>query len=159
MSAQFDSDDCISNVCNTGDRTDARISLVRSRPPPERFELRGKQFVVMTEDAWLEAAHTPRLGEAQLQLVGRLHIGGTQHVILAGHALAEEAEPPRSFFEVLTPRERQIAAMVAEGCADKVIARRLAISEYTVREHLRRVFHKANVSKRAALASLLASSA
>jgi DNA-binding CsgD family transcriptional regulator len=159
VEAQFDSNDCITNDCNEGDCKDLMISVMPARPMPERFELRGKQFVVMTEDAWLAAAEGARMAEAQLQLVGRLQVGGAQHVILAGQATAQEFEPPRSFFEVLTPRERQIASMVAEGCADKVIARRLAISEYTVREHLRRVFHKANVSKRAALASLLAGSA
>jgi DNA-binding NarL/FixJ family response regulator len=43
----------------------------------------------------------------------------------------------------------QIVYSVADGKCDKVIAHDLGISEYTVREHMRRVFHKLNVSKRA----------
>jgi DNA-binding CsgD family transcriptional regulator len=36
-----------------------------------------------------------------------------------------------------------------------VIAYDLGISEYTVREHMRRIFHKLKVSKRAALVAQL----
>ena len=36
-----------------------------------------------------------------------------------------------------------------------MIAHELGISEYTVREHMRRIFHKLKVSKRAALVAQL----
>jgi DNA-binding NarL/FixJ family response regulator len=56
---------------------------------------------------------------------------------------------------MLTSRELQIAYSVADGKCDKVIAHDLGISEYTVREHMRRIFHKLKVSKRAALVAQL----
>ena len=56
---------------------------------------------------------------------------------------------------MLTSRELQIAYSVADGKCDKVIAYELGISEYTVREHMRRIFHKLKVSKRAALVAQL----
>ena len=66
---------------------------------------------------------------------------------------AAEGTPPIS--SVLTSRELQIAYSVADGKCDKVIAYDLGISEYTVREHMRRIFHKLKVSKRAAVVAHL----
>jgi DNA-binding CsgD family transcriptional regulator len=53
--------------------------------------------------------------------------------------------------DLLTRRELQVALLVAEGNCDKQIARKLGISGYTVREHIRRTFAKLNVSRRAAI--------
>jgi DNA-binding NarL/FixJ family response regulator len=60
---------------------------------------------------------------------------------------AEAAAP----MEPLTPRERQIARLVADGFANKEIGRTLSISEWTVGTHLRRIFAKAGVETRAAM--------
>ena len=51
----------------------------------------------------------------------------------------------------LSPREREIARMVAKGYPNKVIARVLEISSWTVSTHLRRIFAKLGVSSRAAM--------
>jgi DNA-binding NarL/FixJ family response regulator len=48
----------------------------------------------------------------------------------------------------LTPREREVLAMVAEGLPNKLIARRLEISEKTVKAHLTRIFERIGVSDR-----------
>jgi len=42
----------------------------------------------------------------------------------------------------LTPREREVLALVAGGCANKEIARQCAVSEETVKHHLTRIFGK-----------------
>jgi DNA-binding NarL/FixJ family response regulator len=49
----------------------------------------------------------------------------------------------------LTPREREILSMLAEGLPNKVIASRLGISEHTVKTHLEAVFEKLGASTRA----------
>jgi DNA-binding NarL/FixJ family response regulator len=49
----------------------------------------------------------------------------------------------------LTPREREILAMLAEGLPNKVIASRLHISEHTVKTHLEALFDKLGASTRA----------
>ena len=49
---------------------------------------------------------------------------------------------------LLTPREREVLAMVAEGLPNKLIARRLEISEKTVKAHLTRIFERIGVSDR-----------
>ncbi|HEX4966860.1 MAG TPA: LuxR C-terminal-related transcriptional regulator [Thermoanaerobaculia bacterium] len=55
----------------------------------------------------------------------------------------------------LSPREREIARMVAKGYPNKVIARVLEISSWTVSTHLRRIFAKLGVSTRASMVAQL----
>lgn len=56
---------------------------------------------------------------------------------------------------LLSPREREIARMVAAGHPNKTIASILEISSWTVASHLRRIFIKLEVSSRAAMAAQL----
>ena len=56
---------------------------------------------------------------------------------------------------LLSPREQEIARMVAKGYANKTIASVLEISSWTVASHLRRIFVKLQVSSRAAMATCL----
>ena len=55
----------------------------------------------------------------------------------------------------LSPREQEIARMVARGYANKTIAAVLDISSWTVGTHLRRIFAKVGVSSRAAMVARL----
>jgi DNA-binding CsgD family transcriptional regulator len=54
----------------------------------------------------------------------------------------------------LTPRERQIVALVAKGLTNAEIGAELWISHNTVKQSLKRIFRKLNVSARAELAAL-----
>jgi DNA-binding CsgD family transcriptional regulator len=56
---------------------------------------------------------------------------------------------------LLSPREQEIARMVAQGYANKTIASVLDISTWTVASHLRRIYVKLQVSSRAAMATCL----
>lgn len=56
---------------------------------------------------------------------------------------------------VLSPREEEIARMVAAGYPNKTIAAVLDISSWTVGTHLRRVFAKLGVGSRAAMVASL----
>jgi DNA-binding CsgD family transcriptional regulator len=49
----------------------------------------------------------------------------------------------------LSPRERQIARLVAEGATNRAIASSLEISLWTVSTHMRRIFAKLDVCSRA----------
>jgi DNA-binding CsgD family transcriptional regulator len=55
----------------------------------------------------------------------------------------------------LTPREQEIARMVADGFTNKEIASVLEISSWTVSTHLRRIFGKLDVGTRAAMVARL----
>jgi DNA-binding NarL/FixJ family response regulator len=48
----------------------------------------------------------------------------------------------------LTDREREVLACVAEGLPNKLVARRLGISEKTVKTHLTRIFERIGVTDR-----------
>jgi DNA-binding CsgD family transcriptional regulator len=60
---------------------------------------------------------------------------------------------------LLSPREQEIARMVASGHPNKTIASVLEISAWTVASHLRRIFIKLEVSSRAAMAARLSAPA
>ncbi|HYZ28167.1 MAG TPA: response regulator transcription factor [Thermoleophilaceae bacterium] len=48
----------------------------------------------------------------------------------------------------LTPREREVLALLADGLPNKLIARRLDISEKTVKAHLTNIFQRIGVTDR-----------
>ncbi len=50
--------------------------------------------------------------------------------------------------QALTPREIEVLGMLAEGLGNKAIARRLSISEHTVKFHVGSLFAKLNASSR-----------
>jgi DNA-binding CsgD family transcriptional regulator len=56
---------------------------------------------------------------------------------------------------LLSPREMEIARMVAKGYPNKTIAAVLEISSWTVSTHLRRMFAKLGVTSRAAMVARL----
>jgi DNA-binding CsgD family transcriptional regulator len=64
-------------------------------------------------------------------------------------------EPVVRAESMLSPREQQIARMVAQGYPNKTIAAKLGISSWTVSTHLRRMFAKFDVRSRAALVARL----
>ncbi len=55
----------------------------------------------------------------------------------------------------LTPREREVAALAGEGLGNRMIARRLGISEVTVGVHLSSVYRKTGLTNRTELARAL----
>ena len=67
--------------------------------------------------------------------------------------LLVEQEPPLQV--TLSPRERQIALMVAHGRTNQAIATSLDISVWTVSTHLRRIFAKLAVANRAEMVARL----
>jgi two-component system nitrate/nitrite response regulator NarL len=51
-------------------------------------------------------------------------------------------------FSQLTPREREILCLLAEGQSNKMIARNLGISDGTVKLHVKSILRKLNVHSR-----------
>jgi DNA-binding CsgD family transcriptional regulator len=98
-----------------------------------------------------------RASDSQLDAPGlevcRIEVGGISLVV-------SEAPDRRRPNEVLaddelsrrlTGRELEIAVLVAQGLANKNIAYRLKISEWTVTTYIRRIFAKLDVESRAAM--------
>ena len=53
--------------------------------------------------------------------------------------------------ELLTTREEQVVALVAEGLSNREIAKELGLSEHTIKKYLFRVFDKLGISSRVEL--------
>lgn len=64
-------------------------------------------------------------------------------------ATGAEAAAGGSPFAALSPRERQVLALIADGLSNTEVAERLAISEKTARNHASNVFDKLGVWSRA----------
>lgn len=76
-------------------------------------------------------------------------VDGVRYVLLRTQPQTSSAQVP------LSPREQEIARLVAKGHPNKVIAAVLEISPWTVSTHLRRIFAKLNVGSRAAMVAHL----
>ena len=64
----------------------------------------------------------------------------------------DPSKPVPRRFQTLTDREREIAALVADGLDNQAIARRLYLSEGTVRNHISAILAKTNLANRTQLA-------
>jgi DNA-binding CsgD family transcriptional regulator/GAF domain-containing protein len=92
---------------------------------------------------------------------GRLH-GYSSRLPREGDALITvlelDREPPgrpAAPLRALTPREREVAALVIDGLADREIAERLYLSRHTVSQYVKRIYRKLDVDSRVALTRLL----
>jgi DNA-binding NarL/FixJ family response regulator len=54
-------------------------------------------------------------------------------------------------FKLLTPREEQVVALVADGLSNRDVAHELGLSQHTVKKYLFRIFDKVGVSSRVEL--------
>jgi DNA-binding NarL/FixJ family response regulator len=99
--------------------------------------LRKAVAVVQKGEVWVGRALVARIVD---------QLGG-DGVERNGHSAADVS--------ALTAREREIAALVAAGGANKEIAGRLGVSERTVKAHLTAVFRKLGVTDRLRLALLM----
>lgn len=91
-----------------------------------------------TPEELLAAIHEVRQGGAPMSReIARKVIGSFQEPV----TVAAEVED-------LSPREREILELLAQGFANKEIARRIGVSDGTVRWHLRHVYDKLHVRSR-----------
>jgi DNA-binding NarL/FixJ family response regulator len=91
-------------------------------------------------------------GEALLAAIRSAYHGET--VLDPGLAPVPGREAATGGVEALTSREREVVRLVAQGLANKDIARELGISPRTVEGHLNHVFEKVEASSRSALVRL-----
>jgi DNA-binding NarL/FixJ family response regulator len=99
---------------------------------------------VLRGEVWIRRSLTARLLE---QLSQRMLVATVNK------------RPTNDMLDDLTKREREIANLVADGESNKIIARKLDITERTVKAHLTEVFRKLGVTDRLKLAVLISSEA
>lgn len=86
-------------------------------------------------------ANLKAAGQGQLALSDRL-------VGMLAHALREESRPTDPAKAGLTDREFEILRLIASGLSNKLIARKLDISEGTVKVHVKHLLKKLNLRSR-----------
>jgi DNA-binding NarL/FixJ family response regulator len=117
----YESDDSILRAIEVG----ASGYLLKASPEDEL--LAGLRAVVAGQ-----VALAPSMAA---RLVGRARTGGG-------------TEAPARPTSPLSPRETEVLALVAEGCSNREIGRRLFVGEATVKTHLLHVFEKLGVNDR-----------
>lgn len=74
---------------------------------------------------------------------GRMHLDST-----VARLLADSLRGPRRIGEDLTPREREVLGLVAEGASNRQIAETLVVSERTARTHVSAILSKLGLVSR-----------
>jgi DNA-binding NarL/FixJ family response regulator len=90
------------------------------------------------------------------QVVRALSEAKRGDVVLTGDLLADLADGESTPSELagLTSRQQEILCLVAEGLSNAEIARRLYLSESTVKQHLTRAYKVLNVRRRTQAAEI-----
>jgi DNA-binding NarL/FixJ family response regulator len=78
--------------------------------------------------------------------------GAVARRIVAFYSGGQVESPTARAFPELTPREREVLELLSAGCRNHEIARRLGMSEKTVRNHVSQVLTKLQVPDRTAAA-------
>ncbi|WP_394553612.1 AAA family ATPase [Agromyces sp. MMS24-JH15] len=81
-----------------------------------------------------------------LERLGRVDPRGTGAITARGHDAGDTG--PGDTGDELTPREREVLGLVAEGLSNREIAGRLVISEHTAANHVRSILMKTGASNR-----------
>lgn len=115
-------------------RQDAVVPLAEGRllasaiPGAQFVELESKNHILLeSEPAWTRF----------------------QQIVLDYLGVASSPAGDDTAFAALSPREREVLALITEGLANAEIAERLSISEKTVRNHISNLFDKLGVWTRA----------
>ncbi|QGG80747.1 hypothetical protein GH975_09265 [Litorivicinus lipolyticus] len=145
---------------------DAAVSLILEKDPLHVFVIDdnpndedGLVLLKAGVRGYANSGIEPRLLQAAVQAITRGDVWVSRRLMqrlvedLIDGNEREAADDPR--LDSLTPREREIAEIVAEGASNKVIAARLNVTERTVKAHLTSAFQKTGTRDRLELALLI----
>jgi pimeloyl-ACP methyl ester carboxylesterase/DNA-binding CsgD family transcriptional regulator len=134
-------------------RCDVRAELAQVRAPTQVVHRRDDRAVPYAQGRALAAAIP---GATLVPLAGSAHlpwVGDAQAVVralrgfLSPHSAEVVDEPAGA---LLSPREREVLALVAAGLGEREIAERLVLSPHTVHRHVANIRAKLGVSSQAA---------
>jgi DNA-binding CsgD family transcriptional regulator len=138
----------MSRISSPGKRASAAQGPLQAAGPPDnnaKSQIRKLIRQVKSQDNRIPSDRT---GGDEGAVILDVEVDGVRCLLIRAPR-REWAHP------VLSPREQEIARMVAKGYPNKTIARVLDISAWTVGTHLRRIFAKLSVGSRAAMVARL----
>ena len=115
----------------------AMTSFVEEATVRDALEAGAAGYLLKDADAD-DVAHAIRSAVA-----GRMHLDPT-----VARLLADSVRRPRPVENPLTPREREVLALVAEGASNRQIATTLVVSERTARTHVSAILAKLGLVSR-----------
>ncbi len=126
--------------------------LILSRHDKEEYIKQVLQFgvegYILKDDASDELIKAVKeVMKGNIYLSPRLASGLIREVITVQSTVHEEKVAEQSPFEVLTPREREVLKLVAEGSNSREIAEILRISPQTVKTHRVNIMRKLDIHK------------
>jgi DNA-binding CsgD family transcriptional regulator len=117
---------------------------------------------ILGAQALLEANHIGRARHELEQAARELRRMGADHYlsvatrqlgkVSGGYVVPDERDLPQGAWDTLTPTERAIVDLVAQGLTNPEVAARLFVSRSTVKHHLARVMDKTGLDSRVKLA-------
>lgn len=133
-------------IAQWGDSQDAKLARAMLGTAVGRPALR-RAYRLLFEALLADAQPSRRLMDLALEHFARM--GNRLYHPLGSHAERPQRQAP------LTPRQREIAHLIASGATNRGIAEQLHISEHTVEHHVSGIFERLGLHSRAQLAHLL----
>jgi DNA-binding NarL/FixJ family response regulator len=148
-------------LCSNGKDVASEVRRLGASNPQAAvlvFDMRGDPWLVQKAlragaSGFLHAGMQPE----QIVYAVRLAAEGNSVVPegLLESPLLEEHQPAMADLTVLTPRQREIIGLVCEGLSNAQIAKRLFVTESTIKQHLRTAYKLLKVRNRVQAAKLL----
>ena len=102
-----------------------------------------------------DSTHAELMIAIKAVLSGKRYISpGISESVIEGYLEGRKTSRPRTSWETLTPREREILKLIAEGYKNKAIADYLCISPKTVEKHRANLMQKLSLHSTSALTAL-----
>jgi DNA-binding NarL/FixJ family response regulator len=122
-----------------------RVVITTSLPPSDE----GMEFVKRGASGVVPKTSEPEVFVRSARKVAQGEVWLTKGPMSsAAQAPPAESVPPRRPADTLTRREKSIIGCLMQGWRNREIARRLTITEQTVKNHLRTIYDKVGVSDR-----------
>jgi len=135
--------------------------LVLSASPSSEEELAilkagARGYCSQTISSELLRKAVERVQQGEIWVTRRLIPSLIEEISSLNHQRAKNHSAAANIYlALLTPREREIATLIGQGANNKIIARKLDITERTVKAHLSEIFRKLSIPDRLQLALLL----
>ncbi|WP_439815044.1 helix-turn-helix domain-containing protein [Zavarzinia sp. CC-PAN008] len=141
----------MADPCLTEDQADPAILVTDSLDLLQGLGNDGPRLILLAADSQSAARGWTAGAAAVLQAdAGSDEIRAAIRAVALGLMVSGFAPPPHRaerqdddvLVEPLTPREREVASLLAQGLSNKHIARRLGVSDHTVKFHVSAIFSK-----------------